>query len=382
MPFKRPTLTELREKNRTQLQSELRKTGALLRYSNMRVLADADAGLAHLHYGYLDYIALQATPFNSTDEWLAGWAGLKSVYQNAANPASTPSYQFSGTAGAPVGKGVVLRRGDGYRYCLVDTVTIGADGTAHGKLIAILPDIIDAPNGGGIDGNADAGTSLTLDISLPGVDASGVMIEPATGGADIETQESLRARMLLAYQSPPQGGSDTDYKQWALAVPGVTRCWPKRRLMGAGSVGVYIMCDGNDETNHGFPVGTDGISQLDDWGAQKATGDQGRVADYIYPLAPVTALVYVCSPVAKTINFEISGISHVGSDITAAIDAAIDNVFFEGGTPEGNGKIFLSDLNRAIGDIDGTAGFILVSPAANIELGVGELPVRGEVNYT
>lgn len=382
MPFKRPTLTELREKNRTQLQSELRKTGALLRYSNMRVLADADAGLAHLHYGYLDYIALQATPFNSTDEWLAGWAGLKSVYQNAANPASTPSYQFSGTAGAPVGKGVVLRRGDGYRYSLVDAVTIGADGTAHGKLTAILPDIIDAPNGGGIDGNADAGTSLTLDISLPGVDASGVMIEPATGGADIETQESLRARMLLAYQSPPQGGSDTDYKQWALAVPGVTRCWPKRRLMGAGSVGVYIMCDGNDETNHGFPVGTDGISQLDDWGAQKATGDQGRVADYIYPLAPVTALVYVCSPVAKTVNFEISGISHVGSDITAAINAAIDNVFFEGGTPEGNGKIFLSDLNRAIGDIDGTAGFILVSPAANIELGVGELPVRGEVNYT
>lgn len=382
MPFKRPTLTELREKNRTQLQSELRKTGALLRYSNMRVLADADAGLAHLHYGYLDYIALQATPFNSTDEWLAGWAGLKSVYQNAANPASTPSYQFSGTAGAPVGKGVVLRRGDGYRYSLVDAVTIGADGTAHGKLTAILPDIIDAPNGGGIDGNADAGTSLTLDISLPGVDASGVMIEPATGGADIETQESLRARMLLAYQNPPQGGSDTDYEQWALAVPGVTRCWPKRRLMGAGTVGVYIMCDGNDETNHGFPVGTDGISQLDDWGAQKATGDQGRVADYIYPLAPVTALVYVCSPVAKTINFEISGISHVGSDITAAIDAAIDNVFFEGGTPEGNGKIFLSDLNRAIGDIDGTAGFILVSPAANIELGVGELPVRGEVNYT
>jgi uncharacterized phage protein gp47/JayE len=382
MPFKRPTLTELREKNRTQLQSELRKTGALLRYSNMRVLADADAGLAHLHYGYLDYIALQATPFNSTDEWLAGWAGLKSVYQNAANPASTPSYQFSGTAGAPVGKGVVLRRGDGYRYSLVDAVTIGSDGTGYGKLTAILPDIIDAPNGGGIDGNADAGTSLTLDISLPGVDASGVMIEPATGGADIETQESLRARMLLAYQNPPQGGSDTDYEQWALAVPGVTRCWPKRRLMGAGTVGVYIMCDGNDETNHGFPVGTDGISQLDDWGAQKATGDQGRVADYIYPLAPVTALVYVCSPVAKTVNFEISGISHVGGDITAAVATAIDNVFFEGGTPVGNGKIFLSDLNRAIGDIDGTAGFILVSPAMNIELGVGELPVRGEVNYT
>ncbi|WP_241164923.1 baseplate J/gp47 family protein [Serratia marcescens] len=382
MPFNRPTLTELREKNRTQLQAELKKTGALLRYSNMRVLADADAGLAHLHYGYLDYIALQSTPFNATDEWLSGWAGLKSVYQNPANQASTPSYEFSGTAGMPVNKGAVLRRGDGYLYRLGENVTIGGNGKGVGKLTAILPDIIDAPTGGGIDGNADAGTTLTLDVSLPGIDASGVMLEPATGGADIETKESFRARMLLAYQKPPLGGSDTDYEQWALAVPGVTRCWVKRRLMGAGTVGVYIMCDGNDETNHGFPVGTDGISQLDDWGAQKATGDQGRVADYIYPRAPVTALVYVCSPVAKTVDFEISGISHVGSNITAAISASIDNVFFEGGTPVGNGRIFLSDLNRAIGDIEGTAGFILVSPSANIELGVGQLPVRGEVNYT
>ncbi|HEJ8008004.1 TPA: baseplate J/gp47 family protein [Serratia marcescens] len=382
MPFNRPTLTELRAKNRTQLQAELKKTGALLRYSNMRVLADADAGLAHLHYGYLDYIALQSTPFNATDEWLSGWAGLKSVYQNPANPASTPSYEFSGTAGTPVNKGAVLRRGDGYLYRLEESVTIGANGKGVGKLTAILPDIINDPTGGGIAGNADAGTNLTLDVSLPGIDASGVMLEPATGGADIETQESFRARMLLAYQHPPQGGSDTDYEQWALAVPGVTRCWVKRRLMGAGTVGVYIMCDGNDETNHGFPVGTDGISQLDDWGAQKATGDQGRVADYIYPRAPVTALVYVCSPVAKTVDFEISGISHVGSDITAAIAAAIDNVFFEGGTPVGNGRIFLSDLNRAIGDIEGTAGFILISPSTNIDLGVGELPVRGEVKYT
>ncbi|CVA07551.1 baseplate J/gp47 family protein [Serratia marcescens] len=382
MPFNRPTLTELRAKNRTQLQAELKKTGALLRYSNMRVLADADAGLAHLHYGYLDYIALQSTPFNATDEWLSGWAGLKSVYQNPANPASTPSYEFSGTAGTPVNKGAVLRRGDGYLYRLEENVTIGGNGKGVGKLTAILPDIIDAPTGGGIDGNADAGTTLTLDVSLPGIDASGVMLEPATGGADIETQESFRARMLLAYQKPPQGGSDTDYEQWALAVPGVTRCWVKRRLMGAGTVGVYIMCDGNDETNHGFPVGSDGISQLDDWGAQKATGDQGRVADYIYPRAPVTALVYVCSPVAKTVDFEISGISHVGRDITAAIAAAIDNVFFEGGTPVGNGRIFLSDLNRAIRDIEGTAGFILVSPSTNIDLGVGELPVRGEVKYT
>jgi hypothetical protein len=36
--------------------------------------------------------------------------------------------------------------------------------------------------------------------------------------------------------------------------------------MGPGTVVICIMCDGSDKTNHGFPVGTDGISQLEEWG--------------------------------------------------------------------------------------------------------------------
>lgn len=68
-------------------------------------------------------------------------------------------------------------------------------------------------------------------------------------------------------------------------------------------------------------------------GAVKATGDQGRVADYIYPLAPVTSLNYVCSPVERVIDFEISGISDAGSETTAAIADAIDGVLFESANP-------------------------------------------------
>lgn len=382
MPYKRPTLTELREKNRAQLQSELRKTGALLRFSNIGVLADADAGLSHLHYGYLDYIAQQTTPFTSTDEWLGGWAALKGIFQKAPTAAVSPAYQITGIAKAVVPAGAILNRGDGYQYRLDTEVTIGANGKGAGAITAVLPDAVEGNTSGGSQGNAVAGTTLTLDTAWPGIDTIGTLLEPATGGADIEDQQKFRSRMLLAYQNPPQGGSDTDYQQWALAVPGVTRCWVKRRLMGVGSVGVYIMCDGSDETNHGFPNGTDGISQLDDWGAVKATGDQGRVADYIYPLQTVTALVYVCSPVAKAIDFIIDGISGVGSSVTEAIADAIDHVFFVNGDPRGVGKIDISDLNSAIGDVPGTKGFILKSPSANIAIGVGELPTRGEVTYT
>lgn len=67
-------------------------------------------------------------------------------------------------------------------------------------------------------------------------------------------------------------------------------------------------------------------------GAVKATGDQGRVADAIYPQQPIIALVYVCAPVAQAIDFVISGISYADSTTTAAINTAIDEVF----SPEGN----------------------------------------------
>lgn len=85
------------------------------------------------------------------------------------------------------------------------------------------------------------------------------------------------------------------------------------------------MCDDNDYA--GFPQGSDGISSLEQWGAVKATGDQRRVADAIYPQQPIIALVYVCAPIAQPIDFVFSGISHVDGTTTAAINAAIDEVF-------------------------------------------------------
>ena len=382
MPFKRKTLSELRTENQQFMQAELERVGALLRYGNLKVLADMDAGMAHLHYAYLDYIALQTNPFTATDEWLAGWMALKQTYRKAATAAQYPAVKATGTAGVDLPAGTVLNRADGYQYVTDSKLSISAEKSGTTSITAVLPDISDDVTGGVNKGNADAGTLLTLDANIPGIDNTLMLIEPATGGADIETQEDFRQRGLLAFQNPPQGGSDTDYRGWALSVSGVTRAWIRRRGMGPGTVVIYIMCDGEDKTNHGFPVGTDGISSLDDWGAVKATGDQGRVADYIYPRSPVTSLNYVCSPVPGVIDFEISGISSASSATTTAIAEAIDSVFFENGNPLGKGKIYLSDINRAIGDVAGTGGFILVSPTTNIEPGVGQLPVRGEVNYT
>lgn len=379
MPFKRKTLSELRDENRNFLQAELKNVGALLRFANLKVVADMDAGMAHLHYGYLDYIALQSNPFTATGENLAGWMALKRVYRKPASAAKSKDVKAVGSANRVIPAGTILNRGDGYQYTVATEIKIQDSGEGYGGITAVLPDVTDDVTGGGANGNADAGTVLTLDVNIAGVESQLTLIEAAIGGADIEDEEAFRSRGLLSWQEPPQGGSDTDYKKWALEVSGVTRAWVKRRLNGAGTVGVYIMCDGN--LNDGFPIGTDGISQLEDWGAVKASGDQLSVADHIYPLQTDTAIVFVCSPIRKSIDFEIAGIKDADSTVVSNIKSALTTLFFDEATPDGTGKIDLSDINKSISNVDGTKGYILNSPSSNITFRIGEIPLLGKVDF-
>lgn len=379
MPFKRKTLSELREENRNFLQAELENVGTLLRFSNLKVVADMDAGMAHLHYGYLDYMALQSNPFTATDESLAGWMALKRVYRKPASAAKSKDVKAVGAANRIIPAGTILNRGDGYQYTVATEIKIQDSGEGHGGITAVLPNVTDDVTGGGANGNADAGTILTLDVNIAGVESQLTLIEAATGGADIEDEEAFRSRGLLSWQEPPQGGSDTDYKKWALEVSGVTRAWVKRRLNGAGTVGVYIMCDGN--LNDDFPVGTDGISQLENWGAVKASGDQLSVADHIYPLQTDTAIIFVCSPIRKIIDFEIAGITDADNTVVSNIKSALTTLFFDEANPDGSGKIDLSDINKSISNVDGTKGYILNSPSSNITFSVGEIPLLGEVDF-
>lgn len=380
MPYQRPTLSELRSRNRQFITSELENTGELLRFSNLRIMADMDAGMSHLHFAYLDWIARQSNPFTAEDEWLAAWGALKNVYRKDATAATGPKVSFKkGNVGAIVPAGTLLNRSNGVQYSLDQAVTINADNTGTGSVTAVLPD--SDSNLSAADGNAPAGTTLTLDSAIDGVDSSAVAVEAITGGANMEEEEAFRKRVLQAYQADAEGGSEDDYKRWALEVPGVTRAWVAPRLLGAGSIGLYFMCDGDDRTNHGFPVGTDGVATKEKYPYGKATGDQLRVADYIFPLRPATTVVWACSPLQHVIDFDIGGIPDAGADVVTAIESAIDEVFFDNGEP--GGKIFLSDLSLAIGAIDGTRGFVLNQPAGTfIQLNVGALPLRGQINFS
>ncbi len=373
MPYPRPTLSDLRTMVAQDIAADLPGTDPLLRFSNLGILGRVLAGLANLHYGYLDWIAGQSVPFTATDEYLEGWAALKGVVREGATQASG-TVTFTGTPDTPLPAGTTITRGDG----VGGIVTVGGTVSAVGTVTVTVEIDADPTGLTGAFGNCAAATQFTLGSAIKGIASVGTAAEAFTGGADLETDESLRSRMLLAYQTTPEGGAATDYVEWALKVPGVTRAWTTPNGMGPGTVIVRFMMDVSEAANGGFPQGTNGVA-TDETRDVAATGDQLAVANAIFALQPVTALVYAVAPTQNVVNFTISGLTGASSTLQAEIAAAIAGVFQQYGAP--GGTVDMSYVDSAIGAIAGTAGFVVETPAANIVSPTGALPVLGSVTY-
>ncbi len=379
MTFPRPTLTDLRNQAQADLQSALPGTDALARYSNLSILAHILAGLATGHYGYLDYIARQATPFTATGEMLEGWAGLKGVTRKPAT-AATGSVTFTGASGATIPVGTSVLRGDGLAFATTVEVTLGAGGSAAVPIACVVT---------GAAGNSPIGTTFSLTSGVVGIASAATTTTAISGGAEVEGDNSLRSRMLLAYANPPQGGSASDYRQWSLAVPGVTRAWVTPAGMGPNTVVLYFMMDDAQAAVGGYPQGTNGVAAAEARDTV-ATGDQLTLANAIYAKQPVTPIVYAIAPRPNTLTFTIAGLSGATATLKGAIATAIRNALFVNAVP--GGRTNISAIEAAIAAVNGSAGFVIlnidadagfVTPgqAGNIVSLTGRLPVLGGINF-
>lgn len=384
MPFSRPTLSELKQQVAAGIDAELPGVDALLRFSNLAILAKVFAGGLWGQYGYLDWIARQAVPYTCEDEYLEAWAALKNISRKGPAVAAGAA-QFSGSPGVLIPDTTPLTRSDGVAYVTVGDSTVNGSGQATVSVAAALQ-ITDLY---GSAWNAPVGTSLTLGVALAGVTSTGAVSTAIAGGTDIETDDELRARMLEAFAHPPQGGAKTDYVEWATAIAGVTRAWCYPLEQGAGTVTVRFMMDDVHAGTGGFPVGTNGVAAADDRDAP-ATGDQLTVANAIFDLQPVTALIYVVAPVANPVAFTIAGLSTAPVGVQNAVTAAIAGVFASEGEP--GGTVDVSLIEKAIGAVAGTDGFVItaitpahgsVTPgsAGNIISAGGYLPTLGAVTF-
>lgn len=349
MTFIRPTLSELIERSRADIESRLPGADTRLRHSLLDVLTRVHGGTASGVYGYVDWIARQI-PFDTAEgDILARWASIWGVQRKAAVGA-IGTLRFTGSNGFVVPTGAELTRVDGTVYRTTATAVI-----AGGEAIVA----VEAVDGGpGTD--AAEGVQLTLSSAITGVNAIATVRSPGlTGGAEEESDADLLGRFLQRVRQPPEGGSASDYQRWALQLPEVTRAWVYPAWMGIGTVGVTFVLDGRENI---FPLSADLLA----------------MEAHLDALKPVTAEVVVFAPVARPVDMIIR-LTPDTSPVRQAVLAELDDLFARDVQP--GGTLRLSRIREAISLAQGEAFHDLELPSVDPVSGPGEMLTLGTVTF-
>lgn len=347
MAFIRPTLAELINRAFADIQSRLPGTDATLRRSNLNVLSRVHSAAVHGLYGFIAWLATQIIYDTAEAEYLERWASIWGVNRIPASFA-TGSVTLTGTNGVTIPALTELQRADGTLYT-VDADVVIAAGTATAAVTAVET---------GQAGNAVTGYILTLTTPIAGV-ISQATAGVLSGGADAETDASLRARFITRIQQPPHGGATHDYEAWALQVAGVTRAWVYPLELGAGTVTVRFVRD-ND------------VSLIPD------AGEVTAVQDYIDALRPVTAQVTVAAPVASALNFTIAVVPNT-ADVKAAVTAELTDLINRESVP--GGTLLLSHIRAAISAAIGETNYTMTAPAADVVNATGYMTTLGVITW-
>lgn len=350
MAFDRPTLTEIVDRIKADLEASLNLGSPALRRSAIAVFAKAYGGAVHMLHGHLDYLSKQILVDTADTEYLERYASIWGLSRKPADYA-TGNVTFTGTNGSSVPAGTVIQRTDGIEF------ELDAEATISGGTATVAVTCLTA----GTTGNTDAGTVLTLGSPISGVSSSVTVASGGlTGGIETETDDSLRARVILRIQEPPQGGSELDYQQWATSIEGVSRAFVYPLQLGPGTVSVYIV---NDEAEDPIPSSAKVL----------------EVQEYLDEVRPVTAQVSVFAPVSSPMDPVIQ-ISPNTAAVQDAIEVELKALLKREGAV--GGTILRSHISEVISGAAGEVDHVLVSPAGNFEVGGGEFPVLGTVTFS
>lgn len=350
--FIRPTLTEIKNRVQSDINSRLPNSDSRLSGSVLNVLAFMLSGLAYDLYGFITWISLQAFPDTAEIEFLNRWGAIWGVDRKPAAFA-TGIVTVTGVNGKVIPEGTILQRSDGVQFA---TRTIG---TISSLTLELVVDAVVA----GDSGNTDGGVELIFVSPIDGVQSIAVVdgIDIITGGVEIESDASYLARILERIQEPPAGGATSDYEKWMLAISGVTRVWVYPLEQGIGTVTVRFMMD---------DLYTDGIPHA---------GDVSACQTAIDLLKPATAEVYILAPVSVPLDFTIQLVDADTSLIRASVEQNLKDLILRDSEPAGT--IRLSRINEAISLAEGEIDHILTDPATDVTVTTGQISTMGTITW-
>jgi uncharacterized phage protein gp47/JayE len=251
----------------SQLEQSLNVQFPLLPKAFNRVLAKAIASVFIMLTHYSNFIQLQQyvstcsanniTILGFTINPLNFWGDLIGVGDRKAGERAihTVTVTVSQTSGVIDAGTQLISATNGFTYITSQAYNL----TAPSIDIEVKAANDEAGNAGvGALGNLENGTEISFVNPPVNVGKNAVVIGQVQTGADPETADAYRRRVITAFKRRKQGGAYIDYKIWGEEVPGIVNVYPYTGQ--AGEVDVY--CEAT-EASSGNPDGIPTPSQLE-----------------------------------------------------------------------------------------------------------------------
>lgn len=324
MAYKRPTLSEIYNRVRADLETKINNRSSanslgilqvkILRYSLLGVLVAVFAGMAHMIYGYISYLMNQMLPDTAEAEWLERWALLFGYPRKAATYAEGV-VRFAGVEGAIIPSGTFLQDSNLVQFYTTTEAIVVTGFASNVGVAAVLA---------GSNGNT-SDTTLTLLSPIANINSVATITTTFSGGGQQETIEELRARLLLKLRTPVTGGRASDYITWALEIAGISKAWCFPTYLGPGTVGV--VCAGPN-------------------GSIVSQGVLDSAAAYIDTRKPIGVAVGVLTIEPTVFAFTIAIPATTIAEIRQSIADNMQTLFNDEAAP--GGTILLSHINSAL----------------------------------
>lgn len=180
--------------------------------------------------------------------------------------------------------------------------------------------------GAGTDFNLSVNDKLTITEPVIGVDKTVTVTAITTQPTSGETEENYRDAILRAIQLEPQGGSKSDYRQWASDAQGVRLVYPYVRDADAGIVDVYVEATLADSTDgKGTPTTTilnEVLAVIEqDPDLSKPINERGR--------RPIQANVITSAITLVPVDVTISGLNDSSQAVKDVIESALIDMLYE-----------------------------------------------------
>jgi uncharacterized phage protein gp47/JayE len=333
-------------------------TDSALKNNFVTVTVKVIAALAHEFELRMAYLAKQMFLTTATGQYLVMLASDVGIYRKAAAAASG-RIAGTGMPGVTYPAGIRFMSGSN-TYVATASATAGDDGVLSFPVTS--EDLAVAANR-----EADGMLTLSDVVLWPGLGSLWTVAAGGLGGgADVESDESLRARALQRKRNPPGGGTLTDYERIALSVPGVAKAWAFRDVSAPGFVVVFFLFEGR----------TDLIPQPSDVAAVQAAIDAERLIRVDDSVAQ--------APIAHPIDVTIEGLSADTEEVRGLIATNLRAMFRDRCRPGIPADVFIlsrSWISETISQTVGEDRHTLLQPAADIILTDGHFPVLGTVTY-